>query len=321
MRQEERKAFRFQMNKLALGVLIYNVIMSMVIIADTMVRTIIIMITVEGERKQELLMDRMIEQLTNSGWSSIFGVTVGILFLLLFFYREHLTKIMFWKSHKMTVKAFFMILSVFMSAQIVFSFVAGCSEMILNVFGYTMLGEIESASAQSTTVSMFLYACIVAPVGEELVYRGFVLRFLQRYGKVFAIIVSSILFGVMHGNLIQAMFAFSIGLVLGYVATEYSIKWSIFLHFLNNCIFGDLLSYVLSWAPEAVQNGISNGIMLVFFVAGLIIIIYKHREIGQYIRENKSLGKFYLHALTAIWMIVFIVIEIGMGISGIERLS
>lgn len=318
MRKEERRAFRFQMNKLAFGVLLYNIIFMLVIVADSMVHTIFIMLFTEGERRQDLLYEKTIERLMNSGWSSIVAVAVGILFLILFFYRENLPEIMFWKSGKMTAKTFFMLLSVFMSGQVIFSLIGSTFETILNVFGYTMLGEIESASSESTTISMFLYSCLAAPIGEELIYRGFVMRYLQRYGKVFAILVSSVLFGVMHGNMIQAMFAFAIGLVLGYTAMEYSIKWSILLHFINNCIFGDLMTYGLSWMPEIVQLIISNGIMLGFFIVGLVILICEHKKIACYVRENRSSGKFYFHTFTALWMIVFVIMEVGVGISGIE---
>ena len=77
---------------------------------------------------------------------------------------------------------------------------------------------------------------MAAPVTEELLFRGAVLRSLQPYGKRFAIFCSALLFGLVHQNLTQTPFAFGFGLLAGYVAVEYSILWSMSLHILNNAV-------------------------------------------------------------------------------------
>ena len=121
-----------------------------------------------------------------------------------------------------------------MGAQLIYSLFGNSLELLLRLFGYTAMGQLDAASAQSTTLSMFLYTAVFAPVGEELIYRGLVMPQFQRYGKVFAIVTSALLFGVMHANLFQMPFAFLTGLVLGYTAAEFSLRWSILLHLLNN---------------------------------------------------------------------------------------
>ena len=50
---------------------------------------------------------------------------------------------------------------------------------------------------------------------EEMVFRGYVLQALRPHGDGMAIVVSALLFGLMHGNVLQIPFAFLIGLVLG----------------------------------------------------------------------------------------------------------
>ena len=82
--------------------------------------------------------------------------------------------------------------------------------------------KVVSGTAE-TTVSLALYTAVAAPVTEELLFRGAVLRSLQPYGKRFAIFCSALLFGLVHQNLTQTPFAFGFGLLAGYVAVEYSI--------------------------------------------------------------------------------------------------
>lgn len=95
--------------------------------------------------------------------------------------------------------------------------------------------KVVSGTAE-TSVSLALYTAVAAPVTEELLFRGAVLRSLQPYGKRFAIFCSALLFGLVHQNLTQTPFAFGFGLLAGYVAVEYSILWSMSLHILNNAV-------------------------------------------------------------------------------------
>lgn len=59
--------------------------------------------------------------------------------------------------------------------------------------------------------------CVLGPLVEELVYRGFVFQRLCRKNAVAAVVGSAAVFGVMHLNLVQGIYAFAIGLVLAYV--------------------------------------------------------------------------------------------------------
>lgn len=71
-----------------------------------------------------------------------------------------------------------------------------------------------------TTFMNVFTSIILAPVAEELFFRGVVLKQFARVSRRFAIIVSAVIFGLMHGNPYQAVMAFLIGLVLGYVTIE-----------------------------------------------------------------------------------------------------
>ncbi len=82
-----------------------------------------------------------------------------------------------------------------------------------------------------------LYLLIVAPIAEEFVFRGIVLKTIAPYGKKLAIVVSAALFGLMHGNLTQFLGAFVCGIVFAAVDVKYgSIVPSIIVHMLNNSL-------------------------------------------------------------------------------------
>ena len=86
-------------------------------------------------------------------------------------------------------------------------------------------------------VCYLVWVCIIAPVTEEYIFRGAILRTLSKYGSGFAIVASAFAFGLMHGNMGQTPMAFLIGLVMGYVAAKSgNIRQTIFIHFVNNVI-------------------------------------------------------------------------------------
>ena len=123
-------------------------------------------------------------------------------------------------------------------------------------------------------------AVAVAPaLFEEYAMRCVSLGVLRKYGKAFAVIAVSVVFGLIHGNLIQFVFAFIVGLVLGYVTVRTdSIVPAIIIHGCNNgiSVVGDFVKYYVSdKTAETVQNYIIFA-WAALAVGGLIYLIVKH---------------------------------------------
>jgi len=123
----------------------------------------------------------------------------------------------FW-DHMMKSGMEYLLFSI-LGIQLHFSLFGSAVEYGLNLFGYTAESGEDIAMGGSLTVSMFLYCSFAGPVAEELIYRWFVMRSLQKYGKSFAIVISAVLFGLMHQNLVQSLFGIAAGLVLGIVGS------------------------------------------------------------------------------------------------------
>lgn len=69
-----------------------------------------------------------------------------------------------------------------------------------------------------TTLPAFVATCLIAPVVEEMLFRGILLRsFLTRYPRGAAIGYSALYFGVAHLNIYQFLLAFLLGLLLGWL--------------------------------------------------------------------------------------------------------
>jgi membrane protease YdiL (CAAX protease family) len=90
--------------------------------------------------------------------------------------------------------------------------------------------------APLTTLGLLLAGALVAPVCEEVFFRGFLLPGIARSMPIWvAVVVSSLLFGVAHVDLGSFVPLVVIGLLLGVVRWKTRSLWpSVFLHTLNN---------------------------------------------------------------------------------------
>lgn len=246
----------------------------------------------------------------------IVAVAMGIVILWAWkgtdYWKEEILK----KEAPMRPSVFFSLLTLVAGAQLVFSIWANGVEAVMNQFGKSIMDILESVSGDSDSVSMFLYAAIFAPVSEEILFRGFVLRSLQPYGKRLAILGSAFLFAMFHGNLLQAPFAFLTGLVLGYCAVEYSIGWSILLHIGNNFVLADLMTRLMKLLPAAAEDILNNLIFVAFAIAAVVILVVKRREVRAYRQgewmDRRCLKWFFLNPGMLIFIILIVINMLSM---------
>lgn len=128
-----------------------------------------------------------------------------------------------------------------------------------------------------SNIFAFTTIVILAPVLEELIFRGVILRgLLKRYSPVTAIIVSSILFGAVHLNPWQFISASILGMFIGWVYYRtQSISLAIIIHGFNNLtatvieIIGfDQTNYEITHLRELILT--DTKYILIIAAAGLV---------------------------------------------------
>jgi len=126
----------------------------------------------------------------------------------------------------------------------------------------------------------FISTAIMPPLVEEFAMRGAVMGILRKFGDGFAILTSGILFGLIHGNFEQIVFAAFIGAVLGFVTIKSGSLWTaVLVHSVNNMIF--VCNHYIS---EKMGTEASNGIYFVILFVSLavgIIGIYLFAKTGK----------------------------------------
>lgn len=317
----EKRSVKKHINHVMRGILFYNIIILLVVVADMVIKTVGVMLEHPGGPEQNAAIDALLGKLISNGSSSIVAVLIGTAFLLVYYRKDSLLEPMLALGKRPSAGMFAGCICLMMLAQILFSAIAAGAEAAANQLGYSFMSSIEAATGTSKTLSMFLYAGIFGPVIEEIIYRGFLMKSLQKYGKTFAILVSAAVFGLMHGNPLQSIFAFMVGLVFGYAAMEYSIYFSILLHVLNNLLFGDVLTKLIERLPVGGQNLVYIIVVGGLAAAGCVVAFRHRKEIVSYFKRNNTQRKYYVYAFTAIWMLLFIFMEVLNMMGGMEKIS
>ncbi|WP_276830041.1 type II CAAX prenyl endopeptidase Rce1 family protein, partial [Bifidobacterium coryneforme] len=150
---------------------------------------------------------------------------------------------------------------------------------------------------------MMLYALLILPLTEEIIFRGVIMNGLRRFGRVFAIITSAFLCAFMQMQPVQAIWAFLIGLVLGALSMEYGLVWAIGAHILASVGYSGLIPRWLSNAPVQVRWAVAVVLALIV-VAGLVILVRKFSSLRAYAREYRAPKGVYASWRQS-WFVIF----------------
>ena len=116
----------------------------------------------------------------------------------------------------------------------------------------------------------FISTAILPAIVEELVFRGAIMQSLRRFGDTFALLVSSLLFGLVHGNLVQAPMAFITGLAIGYfVLRTGSLRTGMLVHFINNAL-ATVLSAISAGLSIHAQQTLNHAVYVVYLFGGFV---------------------------------------------------
>ncbi len=171
-----------------------------------------------------------------------------------------------------------------------------------------------------------LCASIVAPIAEELFFRKTLIDRLSAFHPMDAILLSALLFGLVHSNLTQFLYAFPIGVLLGivYWRTK-NIRYTILLHMLMNTVGGLLPQLILKLQGSGADGVLAQTagtlltmlfgmLMLGVIVAGIVLLIrYRSRFLPIASPLPRCRKAFYLNVgwfvACAVFIAMFVYIE------------
>ncbi|MCR4645884.1 MAG: CPBP family intramembrane metalloprotease [Oscillospiraceae bacterium] len=188
--------------------------------------------------------------------------------------------------------------------------------------GILLFDEADSLVPTSTRgiIVSFVYSVIVAPITEELLMRGFVLKNLSRSNQHFGIIMTAFIFGIWHENVPQFLLAFVAGCLFGYVAVRHdSLVPAIICHMSVN-LAAEVLSFLYEHEFDLASR-IGDFIYTALALIGLVVII-KLLIVDRFPRATVAQQERGVRiALSSPLILLIIICHIGSTVLYILRIS
>lgn len=224
------------------------------------------------------------------------------------------------KRESKTLGVFEVIKICFMSYSIVYivNFLTNILMMLIAVIkGSEVTNPLVNMLEGSNWIWSLIFAGILSPIIEEMMFRGVMLNKLRRYGDKVAIITTAILFGLFHANFSQFFYAVALGIVFAYVALKTgTIKYSIILHIVVNIMGGVILPAVIGDGSNIVAVGCVGLALLAIVIVGLVLLIKNRKNISLLDGEIKlEKGTAFKTIWVNVGMILYVVISLVSMIS------
>jgi hypothetical protein len=140
----------------------------------------------------------------------------------------------------------------------------------INLVWYSILSRIgtpvQPAFPPIKTSKQYIIAilamAVIPAVVEEFLFRGVILRGYERFGALTAVVVSGVLFGLLHLNLVNLPAIIFLGIMIGYVVVRTdSIFSGMLYHFIQN-----FLSISLLFLQEIAQGSLGDEVAIQYNV-------------------------------------------------------
>ncbi len=216
-------------------------------------------------------------------------IQVGLLFCLSIFLFAFLMK-----SNTKNVLKFFGFRKI-RFRQILISILIGIVVYVLNVLIMTFINALmssigynfSSGGERMTSYPIWLllvnlfFTAVLPGVCEEVAHRGMILNGFSQFGPRRAVVLSALLFGLLHLNVEQVVYATLIGILVGYISlrTE-SIYPAMIVHFMNNAIsvfmgFSSFHNLGFDAGFQVLQSWLSSSpILTIMFMILLIFALF-----------------------------------------------
>ncbi|MBQ8923986.1 MAG: CPBP family intramembrane metalloprotease [Lachnospiraceae bacterium] len=136
---------------------------------------------------------------------------------------------------------------------------------------------ISNVTGASASWLMYLSVFLLAPIAEEILFRGLILSYGKKCMPIYAaVILQAFLFGLYHGNIIQGTYAFILGTLLGYIASKTGTLFA-------GICFHIALNTSIAFVPAVLFESdfsciISGAISFIILIIGIVVMNYMYKK-------------------------------------------
>ena len=167
-----------------------------------------------------------------------------------------------YQTRKISVRHWLLALMLSLGLMVFGNLIGNALMMLISVLrGTEPVNPVQEIILAANPLWTAIATVIVAPLGEEFLFRRLIIDRTRRFGELPAILLSAAMFGAFHLNLYQFFYAFLIGLVFGYVYCKTGrLRYTVALHaainLLGSVIAPALLRAILPLMEQFGQGGV-----------------------------------------------------------------
>lgn len=167
--------------------------------------------------------------------------------------------------------------------------------IITNLLSFTIQNDISNPiqnliNSTDLWLNLILIS-LIGPIFEEIIFRKILIDRTIKYGPLASILVSAIIFGLIHGNLNQFCYTVLVGGFFAYVYIKTGqIKYSIGLHIILNML-GSVLSMIVNNSAVNLSNAFNTtdlAILVFYFILILIALFVGIYTLVEYIQKKRK---------------------------------
>lgn len=167
--------------------------------------------------------------------------------------------------------------------------------IITNLLSFTIQNDIANPiqnliNSTDLWLNLILIS-LIGPIFEEIIFRKILIDRTIKYGPLASILVSAIIFGLIHGNLNQFCYTVLVGGFFAYVYIKTGqIKYSIGLHIILNML-GSVLSMIVNNSAVNLSNAFNTtdlAILAFYFILILIALFVGIYTLVEYIQKKRK---------------------------------
>lgn len=270
-KQNYKIQLRKDINKTGILLIVYFVVTLIVSFVSVLVPTILTMFN-STNTQENLLEDTSFLMLVSGFTSLVTFFLVTIIYSIIV--KADFSRI--YPFEKVSGNTVFLLCSLGLAVAMIANYASNLLLGLFDLVGIDANIDMDYKCDSALDVILFFVTVAIVPaLVEEFAFRGIILGSLRKHSDSLAVLVSGVVFGLMHGNFAQIPFAIVVGLILGYITVKTnSLLPAIIIHFLNNSISVALtLLSTNTNLPEYIINMINIAVMLIIGIVGLISFI------------------------------------------------
>ena len=195
----------------------------------------------------------------------------------------------------------------------------GVVQVIQKISGYTLKNPTDELLKDQNAMMLVVMVALIGPILEEIVFRKLLIDAIGRYNAGVAVIISGVVFGIIHSNISQFFYTFAFGLFLGFIYLKTGrLLYTIIMHVSVNLFFGTMSTILKRFTETELGTmifGLYGLALITIAITGIVLFFVNLKKFK--LNDDRDMIKkanAYKIAFSNVGIIVFIVLGIALTI-------